>query len=63
MTSDRNPIREVLLTYATTHTMSAISGIGVSQELIQAFSAAVETKNIRFIKVVIHNGARSTTAN
>ncbi|KIM55952.1 hypothetical protein SCLCIDRAFT_1220783 [Scleroderma citrinum Foug A] len=35
--------------------MTAISGIGVSQELIQAFSAAVETKNIRFIKVVIHN--------
>jgi len=43
--------------------MTAISGIGVSEELIQAFSAAVETRDIRFIKVVIHNGARSTTEN
>ncbi|KAG8217267.1 hypothetical protein J3R82DRAFT_5360, partial [Butyriboletus roseoflavus] len=37
--------------------MAATSGIGVSEELTQAFSSAVETKNIRFIKVNIQNGA------
>ncbi|KAF9234031.1 actin depolymerizing protein [Melanogaster broomeanus] len=35
--------------------MAATSGIGVSEELTQAFSAAVETKNVRFIKVAIEN--------
>ncbi|KAF9228719.1 actin depolymerizing protein [Gyrodon lividus] len=35
--------------------MAATSGIGVSEELIQAFSAAIETKNVRFIKVAIQN--------
>ncbi|KAI9569001.1 actin depolymerizing protein [Boletus coccyginus] len=35
--------------------MAATSGIGVSEELTQAFSAAVETKNVRFIKVNIEN--------
>ncbi|KIJ17140.1 hypothetical protein PAXINDRAFT_167919 [Paxillus involutus ATCC 200175] len=35
--------------------MAATSGIGVSEEMTQAFSAAVETKNIRFIKVTIQN--------
>lgn len=49
--------------HPATDTMTATSGIGVSEELIQAFSAAVETKNVRFIKVIIRNGARSTTVN
>ncbi|KAL4075398.1 hypothetical protein V8B97DRAFT_1575866 [Scleroderma yunnanense] len=35
--------------------MTAISGIGVSEELTQAFSTAVETKNTRFIIIVIRN--------
>ncbi|KAH0830338.1 hypothetical protein J3R83DRAFT_1730 [Lanmaoa asiatica] len=35
--------------------MAATSGIGVSDELTQAFSTAVETKNVRFIKVNIQN--------
>ncbi|KAH7927091.1 actin depolymerizing protein [Leucogyrophana mollusca] len=35
--------------------MSAISGIGLSPELTKAFSSAVETKDVRFIKVVIQN--------
>lgn len=35
--------------------MTATSGIGLSAELTRAFSAAVETKNTRFIKVVIQN--------
>jgi len=35
--------------------MAATSGIGVSEELTQAFFTAVETKNIRFIKVDIQN--------
>jgi twinfilin-like protein len=35
--------------------MAATSGIGVSEELTQAFSVAVETKNVRFIKVNIEN--------
>ncbi|KAF8432416.1 actin depolymerizing protein [Boletus edulis BED1] len=35
--------------------MAATSGIGVSEELAQAFSAAIETKNVRFIKVNIQN--------
>ncbi|KAI6129077.1 hypothetical protein EV401DRAFT_807599 [Pisolithus croceorrhizus] len=35
--------------------MTATSGIGLSTELTRAFSAAVETRNIRFIKVVIQN--------
>ncbi|KAI6151090.1 hypothetical protein BKA82DRAFT_15574 [Pisolithus tinctorius] len=35
--------------------MAATSGIGLSAELTRAFSAAVETQNIRFIKVVIRN--------
>ncbi|KAI6038453.1 hypothetical protein EDC04DRAFT_2570053 [Pisolithus marmoratus] len=35
--------------------MAATSGIGLSAELTQAFSTAVETKSIRFIKVIIQN--------
>ncbi|KAG0705296.1 actin depolymerizing protein [Suillus ampliporus] len=35
--------------------MAATSGIGVSPELTKAFSDAVETKNIRFIKVIIRD--------
>lgn len=41
--------------------MSATSGIGVSSELSQKFSEAVESKSIRFIKVSIRNGAVSYT--
>ncbi|KAG1736785.1 actin depolymerizing protein [Suillus lakei] len=35
--------------------MAATSGIGVSPELTKAFSDAVETKNVRFIKVIIQD--------
>ncbi|KAG1748929.1 actin depolymerizing protein [Suillus paluster] len=35
--------------------MAATSGIGVSPELTKAFSDAVETKNTRFIKVIIRD--------
>lgn len=35
--------------------MAATSGIGVSPELTKAFSDAVETKNVRFIKVTIQD--------
>ncbi|KAH7908584.1 actin depolymerizing protein [Hygrophoropsis aurantiaca] len=35
--------------------MSALSGIGVSEELVQAFSSAVESKDVRFIKIIIQN--------
>ncbi|KAF4578506.1 actin-binding proteins ADF family protein [Pleurotus pulmonarius] len=35
--------------------MSATSGIGISQELVDEFSNAVDTKVIRFIKVSIQN--------
>jgi hypothetical protein len=37
--------------------MSATSGIGVSPDLSDVWAAAVESKNVRFIKVVINNGA------
>lgn len=36
--------------------MSAISGIEVSQDLSESFSAAVGTGDVRFIKVVIRDG-------
>jgi twinfilin-like protein len=36
--------------------MAATSGIGVSPELTKAFSDAVQTKNIRFLKVIIQDG-------
>lgn len=35
--------------------MAATSGIGVSPELTKAFSDAVETRNVRFIKVIIQD--------
>ncbi|KAH7890002.1 actin depolymerizing protein [Phlebopus sp. FC_14] len=35
--------------------MAATSGIGVSEELTQAFSAAIDAGNVRFIKVAIQN--------
>lgn len=35
--------------------MAATSGIGVSPELTRAFSNAIETKNVRFIKVIIQD--------
>ncbi|EIW85446.1 actin depolymerizing protein [Coniophora puteana RWD-64-598 SS2] len=35
--------------------MSAASGIGISPELSDTFSSAVDSKNIRFIKVAIQN--------
>lgn len=37
-------------------TMSATSGIGIAQELVDEFSNAVDTKSTRFIKVSISNG-------
>lgn len=36
--------------------MATTSGIGVSPELTKAFSDAVETKNVRFFKVIIEDG-------
>ena len=36
--------------------MSAISGISVSQELSAAFTSAVESGQVRFIKVSVQNG-------
>ncbi|KIJ63252.1 hypothetical protein HYDPIDRAFT_113217 [Hydnomerulius pinastri MD-312] len=35
--------------------MAATSGIGVTEELTQAFSATIDSKSVRFIKVVIQN--------
>jgi hypothetical protein len=42
--------------YNHPNAMAATSGIGVSPELTKAFSDAVETKNVRFIKVIIQDG-------
>lgn len=39
-----------------TTTMSATSGIGVSQELSDAFAAAVDNAELRFLKISIRNG-------
>ena len=36
--------------------MSAASGIGVSEELAETFSAAVISGEVRFVKVVIRDG-------
>jgi twinfilin-like protein len=36
--------------------MAATSGIGVSPELTETFSDAIETKNVRFIKIIIQDG-------
>ena len=36
--------------------MSAFSGIGISTDLSEAFTAALESNSVRFIKVAIKNG-------
>lgn len=38
------------------HNMNSASGIGASQELVDTFAGAVESGDVRIIKVSIKNG-------